>query len=68
MTNVTLRIDSQGFVVAQSPYFSALLDSEQFLEVTTSNRGKLTFITLSNVKADTFALLLKFIYTGNTEV
>ncbi|KAL5267486.1 hypothetical protein ACHWQZ_G004498 [Mnemiopsis leidyi] len=58
----------KGFVVAQSPYFSALLDSEQFLEVTTSNRGKLTFITLSNVKADTFALLLKFIYTGNTEI
>ena len=55
-------------MVAHSPYFAALLDTNQFREVTTSNRGKLTFITLSNVLAETFALLLKFIYTGTTEV
>lgn len=58
----------KGFVVAHSPYFAALLDTNQFREVTTSNRGKLTFITLSNVLAETFALLLKFIYTGSTEI
>ena len=54
--------------MAHSPYFAALLDTNQFREVTTSNRGKLTFVTLSNILADTFALLLKFIYTGRTEV
>lgn len=58
----------KGFVVSRSPYFSALLDSDQFTEVTTSFRGGLTFLTLHNIQSRTFALLLKFIYTGTTEV
>ena len=58
----------QSFLVAHSPYFSALLNTHHFTEVTMSARGNLTFITLNNIRADIFALILKFIYSGSTDV
>ena len=66
--NNTSCFPFQSFLVAQSPYFAALLNTDQFTEVTTSTKGNLTFVTLTNIRAEIFALILKFIYSGITDV
>ena len=54
-------------MASHSAYFRALLNNSQFCEISMSTRGKLTFITLNNIGAHLFSLIIGFIYLNTTE-
>lgn len=58
----------KAFMASHSAYFRALLNNSQFCEISMSTRGKLTFITLNNIGAHLFSLIIGFIYLNTTEV